>query len=190
MDRNHPAVSANAAAACLEAVKTASDMGITISCDLNYRAKLWKWGKTANEVMEELVSYCDIAIGNEEDAEKVFGIQAPETDITQGKVTADKYQFVCEALAKKFEKLKTICDHITEFNFGIAQYVECSFMGLWKDYILVPFMILPILLTGLVVGIALWEVDLWVINIFLRSPKSLRLCDCCFSPQAHNFWRL
>jgi 2-dehydro-3-deoxygluconokinase len=103
-----PAVSANAAAACLDAVKTASTMGITISCDLNYRAKLWKWGKTANEVMEKLVSYCDIAIGNEEDAEKVFGIQAPETDVTQGRVTADKYLFVCEALAKKYEKLKTI----------------------------------------------------------------------------------
>ncbi len=103
-----PAVSANAAAACLEAVKTASKMGITISCDLNYRAKLWKWGKTANEVMEELVSYCDVAIGNEEDAEKVFGIQAPETDVTHGRVTADKYQCVCEALAKKFKKLKTI----------------------------------------------------------------------------------
>jgi 2-dehydro-3-deoxygluconokinase len=103
-----PAVSAGAAAVCLEAVKTARKMGITISCDLNYRAKLWKWGKTAPEVMEELVSYCDVAIGNEEDAEKVFGIQAPETNITQGKVTAEKYQFVCEALANKFEKLKTI----------------------------------------------------------------------------------
>ncbi len=103
-----PAVSAGAAAACLEAVKTAREMGITVSCDLNYRAKLWKWGKTASEVMEELTSYCDVAIGNEEDAEKVFGIQAPETDITKGKVTADKYQFVCESLAKKFEKLKTI----------------------------------------------------------------------------------
>jgi len=103
-----PAVSANAAAACLEAVKTASTMGITISCDLNYRAKLWKWGKTANEVMDQLVSYVDIAIGNEEDAEKVFGIQAPETDVTHGRVTADKYLFVCEALASKYEKLKTI----------------------------------------------------------------------------------
>ena len=103
-----PAVSANAAAACLEAVKTASAMGVTISCDMNYRAKLWKWGKTATEVMEELVSYCDIAIGNEEDAEKIFGIQAPETDVTRGMVTADKYQSVCEALAKKYEKLKTI----------------------------------------------------------------------------------
>lgn len=103
-----PAVSEGAAEVCLEAVKIAHELGITISCDLNYRAKLWKWGKAATEVMEELVSYCDVAIGNEEDAEKVFGIQAPETDITQGKVCADKYQFVCGSLSKKFENLKTI----------------------------------------------------------------------------------
>lgn len=103
-----PAVSASAAEACLDAVKVASKMGLTISCDLNYRAKLWKWGKTAHEVMEELVSYCDVAIGNEEDAEKVFGIQAPETNVIQGKVSADHYHYVCEALSKKFEKLKTI----------------------------------------------------------------------------------
>jgi 2-dehydro-3-deoxygluconokinase len=103
-----PAVSAGAAAVCLEAIMTASDMGVTISCDLNYRAKLWKWGKTASEIMEEMVSYCDVAIGNEEDAEKVFGIHAPETNITLGEVTAEKYQFVCESLVKKFGKLKTI----------------------------------------------------------------------------------
>jgi 2-dehydro-3-deoxygluconokinase len=103
-----PAVSANAAAACLKAVKVASGMGVTISCDLNYRAKLWKWGRTAKEVMEELVSYCDVAIGNEEDAEKVFGIQAPDTDVTHGRVNAEKYHFVCEALGKKFTNLKTI----------------------------------------------------------------------------------
>lgn len=103
-----PAVSAGAAAVCLEAVKAARELGITISCDLNYRAKLWKWGKSAPEIMEELVSYCDVAIGNEEDAEKVFGIHAPETNVTQGKVTAEKYQFVCESLSKKFVNLKTI----------------------------------------------------------------------------------
>lgn len=103
-----PAVSAGAAEVCLEAVKTASKMGITISCDLNYRAKLWKWGKSASEVMEELVSYSDVAIGNEEDAEKVFGIKAPETDITRGIISAENYQSVCGSLAKKFEKLKTI----------------------------------------------------------------------------------
>jgi 2-dehydro-3-deoxygluconokinase len=103
-----PAVSAGAAEVCLEAIKVASTMGLTISCDLNYRAKLWKWGKTASEVMNELVSYSHIAIGNEEDAEKVFSIQAPETDVTHGKVTAEKYGFVCESLAAKFPKLKTI----------------------------------------------------------------------------------
>jgi len=103
-----PAISAGAAAVCLQAVKKACEMGVPISCDLNYRAKLWKWGKSAKDVMEELVSYCDVAIGNEEDAEKVFGIRAPETDTTKGKVAADKYRFVCESLSKKFEKLKTI----------------------------------------------------------------------------------
>jgi len=103
-----PAVSEGTAAACLEAVRTARKMGITISCDLNYRAKLWKWGKSATEVMQELVSYCDMAIGNEEDADKVFGIQAPQTDTTKGKVAADKYRFVCQSLSKKFKKLKTI----------------------------------------------------------------------------------
>jgi 2-dehydro-3-deoxygluconokinase len=103
-----PSLSAGAAAVCLEAVKVAHEMGVTVSCDLNYRAKLWKWGSSAAKVMEELVSYCDVVIGNEEDAEKVFGIKAPETDVTQGNVTADHYQYVCEALAKRFHGLRTI----------------------------------------------------------------------------------
>lgn len=103
-----PAVSSGAAEVCLEAVKAASQMGIIVSCDLNYRAKLWKWGKTTSEVMSELVSYSDVAIGNEEDAEKVFGIKAPETDIKRGNVTAEKYKYVCEALAQKFPKLNTV----------------------------------------------------------------------------------
>ena len=103
-----PAVSSGAADVCLEAIKAASSMGLTISCDLNYRAKLWKWGKTASEVMNELVSYSHVVIGNEEDAEKVFGIQAPETDVTRGNVTAEKYRVVCETLSTKFPTLKTI----------------------------------------------------------------------------------
>lgn len=103
-----PSVSAGAAAVCLEGVKTAKEMGLKVSCDLNYRAKLWKWGKKAGEVMQELVSYCDIAIGNEEDAEKVFGIKAPDTDITAGKVEAEKYGYVCRELNKRFPNLRTI----------------------------------------------------------------------------------
>jgi 2-dehydro-3-deoxygluconokinase len=103
-----PAVSQGAADACREAIQVAREMGITVSCDLNYRSKLWKWGKNAGEVMSDLVAMCDLALGNEEDAEKVFGIKAPEVDVSSGKVKANQYRFVCESLAKKFPSLKTI----------------------------------------------------------------------------------
>jgi 2-dehydro-3-deoxygluconokinase len=103
-----PAISAGTASVCLEALQVAQEMGLPVSCDLNYRKKLWKWGKQPGEVMPELVSYCDVAIGNEEDADKVFGIRAPETDVVSGKVKADKYRYVCEELAKRFPNLKTV----------------------------------------------------------------------------------
>ncbi len=103
-----PAISAGAADACMEAVRTAKEMGLTISCDMNYRAKLWKWGKKAGEVMPELVRHCDLVVGNEEDAEKVFGIKAPETDVTSGKVEAAKYRYVCEELGRRFPSLKMV----------------------------------------------------------------------------------
>ena len=103
-----PAVSQGAADVCREAILAAREMGVTVSTDLNYRAKLWKWGKSASEVMSDLVSMCDVALGNEEDAEKVFGIHAPESDVTSGKVDADHYRYVCEKLAERFPTLKTI----------------------------------------------------------------------------------
>jgi 2-dehydro-3-deoxygluconokinase len=103
-----PAISASAAEVCLEAVKAARVRGVTVSCDMNYRAKLWKWGKKAGEVMEQLVDQCDVAIGNEEDAEKVFGIQAPAADVTGGKVAGEHYAYVCEELHNRFPSLKTI----------------------------------------------------------------------------------
>ncbi len=103
-----PAVSQGAAEVCREAIVAARELGVTVSTDLNYRAKLWKWGKTAGEVMTDLVGMCDVALGNEEDAEKVFGIQAPASDITAGKVEAGHYRYVCEKLAERFPSLKTI----------------------------------------------------------------------------------
>jgi 2-dehydro-3-deoxygluconokinase len=103
-----PAVSAGAAAVCLEGVRTAVELGLTVSCDLNYRAKLWKWGKAAGEVMEELVALCDLAVANEEDAEKVFGIKAAGPDVSSGRVQADQYRTVCEQLAARFPRLGTI----------------------------------------------------------------------------------
>jgi 2-dehydro-3-deoxygluconokinase len=103
-----PAISQGAAEVCLEAVKKAKEMELTVSCDLNYRKNLWNWGKTAGEVMSELVKYADIAIGNEEDAEKVFGIKAPGVDVIAGKVKAEKYRFVCEKLMEKFPNLQKV----------------------------------------------------------------------------------
>ena len=103
-----PAISEGAAGVCLEAVQVAKEMGLTVSCDLNFRSKLWKWGKKAGEVMPDLVSYSDVAIGNEEDADKVFGIKAPHADVSSGKVEAGGYEYVCNALAERFPNLKTI----------------------------------------------------------------------------------
>ncbi len=103
-----PAVSQGAAEACREAIGVARQKGLTVSCDMNYRAKLWKWGKPAGEVMADLVAGCDVAIGNEEDADKVFGIKAPEADVTAGKVEAEGYRVVCQDLARRFSGLETI----------------------------------------------------------------------------------
>jgi len=103
-----PAISEGAATVCLEAIQTARKMGVTVSCDMNYRAKLWQWGKTAREVMTQLVDNCDVLIGNEEDAEKVFGVKAPDVDVTAGKVSCEQYGIVCNELHKKFPGLKTI----------------------------------------------------------------------------------
>ncbi|MGB8253593.1 MAG: sugar kinase [Anaerolineaceae bacterium] len=103
-----PAVSQGAAEACREAILTAREMGLTVSCDLNFRSKLWKWGKPAGEVMSEMVGMCDLVLCNEEDAEKVFNIRAQKSDITAGEVDADSYRYVCETLAERFPSLKTV----------------------------------------------------------------------------------
>jgi 2-dehydro-3-deoxygluconokinase len=103
-----PAVSQDAAHTCREGIQAAKQMGLTVSCDMNYRSKLWKWGMPAGEVMDELVAMSDIAIGNEEDADKVFGIKAPEADVIAGKIDPEKYAHVCENLAQRFPNLKTI----------------------------------------------------------------------------------
>lgn len=103
-----PAISQGATETCLEAVKKAKEMELTVSSDLNYRSKLWKWGKTAGEVMSELVKYADIVICNEEDAEKVFGIKAPGVDVLTGKIEAEKYLFVAKKLMERFPNLKKV----------------------------------------------------------------------------------
>lgn len=103
-----PAISESAAQVCLEACEVAASKDITISVDLNYRQNLWKWGKTAGEVMPELVHYCDLILANEEDAEKVFHIRAEKTDITKGQVAGSAYVSVAQELMDKFPKARKI----------------------------------------------------------------------------------
>lgn len=105
-----PALSQGAADACLEAIQTANKLGVTVSCDLNYRKNLWKYGKTAAEVMPALVEGCDIILGNEEDAEKVFGIKPEGFDAanTQGEVDAAGFQSVCTQLMTRFPRAKKV----------------------------------------------------------------------------------
>ncbi|MDA9066368.1 sugar kinase [Flavobacteriales bacterium] len=101
-----PAISQGAADACLEAVKAARAKGVTISTDLNYRKKLWNYGGDREKIMTELTEYCDIILGNEEDAEMHFGIKPEGLDITkQGhEVKAEAFLSVCKQMMEKFPR--------------------------------------------------------------------------------------
>ena len=105
-----PAISKNAADVCLEAVKIASDKGLTISTDLNYRSKLWKYEGNRNEIMTELTSYCDIILGNEEDTEMHFGIKPEDLDINKqgNEINSEAFLSVCNQMMKKFPRAKKI----------------------------------------------------------------------------------
>ena len=103
-----PAISQGAAAVCLEAIQKANEKGITVSCDLNYRKNLWKYGKTAGEVMPELVAGTDVVLGNEEDAEKVLGIRPEGVDVTGGQVEGAAYEFVSKQIMERFPCCKKV----------------------------------------------------------------------------------
>lgn len=96
-----PALGDNVAEICLEACKAAKEKGITISCDLNYRNKLWSKEK-AKKVMGELCSYVDVCISNEEDANDVFGIKSEGTEVTAGDLNKAGYKEVAEKLTERF----------------------------------------------------------------------------------------
>ncbi len=96
-----PALGDNVAEICLEACRKAKEKGIIVSCDLNYRNKLWSKEK-AGKVMGELCKYVDVCIANEEDAGDVFGIKAADTDVTAGKVNHEGYKDVAKRLADRF----------------------------------------------------------------------------------------
>ena len=96
-----PALSQEMAQACMDACQTAKKLGLTVSCDLNYRNKLWT-REAAGACMAQLMPYVDVCIANEEDAKDVFGIEATGTDITGGKLDHAGYVSVAQQLSDRF----------------------------------------------------------------------------------------
>lgn len=96
-----PALGGELPEICLEAVKTAKELGVTVSCDLNYRNKLWS-KEEAGRVMARLMPYVDLCIANEEDAADVFGIHAEGTDVSSGKLSHEGYISVAKQLCDRF----------------------------------------------------------------------------------------
>lgn len=105
-----PALSENAAKECLKAIKIANELDVTVSCDINYRGNLWRYGRTAAEVMSEMVAGSDIILGNEEDCEKVFDIKPQNFDATNigGQVDQSSFISVCQQMMQKFPRCKKV----------------------------------------------------------------------------------
>jgi len=115
-----PAISASAMEASMEGVKKAKQKGITVSCDLNYRKKLWKYGKSAVEVMGELVKNVDIAVGNEEDCQKSLGMEV-DIDVESGRLPVEEYRKLTDRVLNRFPNLKKIAltmreSHSADYN--------------------------------------------------------------------------
>lgn len=108
-----PAISAGTAAAALEAVKAAKKFGLRVSCDLNYRKKLWKWGKSPQEVMTEMAGCVDILIANEEDCQKCLGIEL-DVDVTSGSLDASKYKLLAEKVTERFPNISALAVSLRE----------------------------------------------------------------------------
>jgi 2-dehydro-3-deoxygluconokinase len=115
-----PALSAKAADATLAAVKAAKEMGLTTSCDLNFRKKLWDWQPgvkaqdLAAKVMSGILPFIDVLVGNEEDAEDVLGIKAGDTDVTAGKLDIERYPSVAREIVKKYPNIKKVATTLRE----------------------------------------------------------------------------
>jgi 2-dehydro-3-deoxygluconokinase len=108
-----PALSQSAADLSLEAVKAAREAGVTVSCDFNFRGKLWKYGKSAPEVMTELVKYVDVGIANEEDCQKSLGIRAG-VDVESGELDTAKYEALIARVLEVFPQMSVIAITLRE----------------------------------------------------------------------------
>lgn len=108
-----PAISEPAMELSLASVRAAKERGITVSCDLNYRKNLWKYGKSAPEVMQGLVKYVDVAIGNEEDCQKALGIEA-DVQVESGELDRGKYRALSDAVLCAYPDMQMIAITLRE----------------------------------------------------------------------------
>jgi 2-dehydro-3-deoxygluconokinase len=115
-----PAISAIASEAALVAVRTAKAMGVTVSCDLNFRRKLWNWDPSAGprelaeKTMRKILHFVDVVIGNEEDAEEVLGIHAADTDVQSGRIAGDQYPSVARDIVRQFPQVSHVAITLRE----------------------------------------------------------------------------
>jgi len=115
-----PAISSSAARAVLNAVRAAGQCGLSVSCDLNFRKKLWKYGKSAPEVMTEIMGFVDVAIGNEEDVQNSLGVKA-SIDVESGILDPARYKKLTDAVLERFSSVKKIAvtlreSHTADYN--------------------------------------------------------------------------
>jgi 2-dehydro-3-deoxygluconokinase len=108
-----PALSQSAADLAIESVRKAREAGLKVSCDLNYRKNLWKYGKKASEVMSELFQYVHVGIANEEDCQMALGIQA-ESDVHSGKLDREQYRKLTDTVLSKYPNLESIAITLRE----------------------------------------------------------------------------
>ncbi len=131
-----PAISQGAADLSLEAVKAAKEMGVHVSCDLNYRKNLWKYGKRADEVMTELVKYVDTVIANEEDFQKSLGLSAESASAVQeGQIDVELYKKIAASAMKKYPNIKRVAITLRESkSANHNDWSACLYNG--KDFFL------------------------------------------------------
>ena len=131
-----PAISEGAAELSLQAVKAAKAKGLHVSCDLNYRKNLWKWGKDAKEVMSEMTKYVDTVIANEEDFQKSLGLKAENVGaVEKGEINVEQYRAIAELAMKQYPNISRVAITLRESRSASHNdWSACLFNG--KDFYL------------------------------------------------------
>ena len=131
-----PAISEGAAELSIEAAKTAKEMGLHVSCDLNYRKNLWKYGKRADEVMTELVKYVDTVIANEEDFQKALCLKAEsQADVEEGELNVENYKAIASLAMETYPNIKRVAITLRESkSANHNDWRACLYNG--KDFFL------------------------------------------------------